>query len=92
MNANYLAELLSSDYKILYKGEKGRAAHEFIMDMREFKSVGVTESDIAKRLMDFGFHSPTVSFPVAGSLMVEPTESEDKVEMDRFVDAMKIIR
>ena len=64
-------------------------AHEFILDMREFKkSADVTESDIAKRLMDFGFHAPTVSFPVAGSLMIEPTESEDKIEMDRFVDAL----
>lgn len=68
-------------------------AHELILDMREFKKTAdVSESDIAKRLMDYGFHAPTVSFPVAGSLMIEPTESEDKVEMDRFIDALKRIR
>lgn len=93
MNANYLAESLSGTYKILYRGERGRVAHEFIIDCREFKkSADVTESDIAKRLMDFGFHAPTVSFPVVGGLMIEPTESEDKLELDRFIDAMKIIR
>lgn len=93
MNANYLADSLDGTYKVLFRGEKGRVAHEFILDMREFKdSADITESDIAKRLMDYGFHAPTVSFPVAGSLMVEPTESEDKIELDRFIDAMKRIR
>jgi glycine dehydrogenase len=92
LNANYLAESLADSYKVLYRGTKGRVAHEFILDMREFKRVDVTESDIAKRLMDYGFHAPTVSFPVPGSLMIEPTESEDKIELDRFIDAMKRIR
>ena len=93
MSANYLANELESSYKILYKGEQGRVAHEFILDMREFKKTAdITESDIAKRLMDYGFHAPTVSFPVVGGLMIEPTESEDKIEMDRFVDALKRIR
>lgn len=93
MNANYLANQLSDSYKVLYTGESGRVAHEFILDMKEFKkSADITESDIAKRLMDYGFHAPTVSFPVAGSLMIEPTESEDKIEMDRFIDAMRRIR
>mmetsp|Transcript_36322 Transcript_36322/g.35203 ORF Transcript_36322/g.35203 Transcript_36322/m.35203 type:complete len:379 (-) Transcript_36322:30-1166(-) len=92
LNANYLAEELADTYKILYRGARGRVAHEFIIDLREFKSVDISESDIAKRMMDFGFHAPTVSFPVPGSLMVEPTESEDKIELDRFVDAMKTIR
>lgn len=93
MSANYMAKELGDDYKVLYKGENGRVAHEFILDMREFKnSADVTESDIGKRLMDFGFHAPTVSFPVHGGLMIEPTESEDKTEMDRFIDALKIIR
>jgi glycine dehydrogenase len=88
-----MAKQLEGDFKILYTGEKGRVAHEFILDMREFKkSADVTETDIAKRLMDYGFHAPTVSFPVPGSLMIEPTESEDKNEMDRFIDAMKRIR
>ena len=93
MNANYVMECLKDDYAILYKGENGRCAHEFILDMREFKkSADITESDIAKRLMDYGFHAPTVSFPVVGGLMIEPTESEDKVELDRFIDALKKIR
>ena len=92
MNANYLASKLEGQYKILYKGKDGRVAHEFIMDMKEFKKVDITETDIAKRLMDYGFHAPTVSFPVGGSLMVEPTESEDKIELDRFIDAMLRIR
>ena len=93
MNANYLCKKLEEHYPILYRGQKGKVAHEFILDMREFKKTAdITESDIAKRLMDYGFHAPTVSFPVAGSLMVEPTESEDKLEMDRFVDAMIRIR
>jgi len=93
MSANYLAKELENSYKILYRGQSGRVAHEFILDMREFKkSADITESDIAKRLMDYGFHAPTVSFPVVGGLMIEPTESEDKVEMDRFVDALVRIR
>ena len=93
MSANYMAKELDESYQILYKGENGRVAHEFILDMREFKkSADVSEGDIAKRLMDFGFHAPTVSFPVHGGLMIEPTESEDKTEMDRFIDALKIIR
>jgi glycine dehydrogenase len=92
-NANYLANKLDGTYKVLYKGKNGRVAHEFILDMRNFKKTAdVTESDIAKRLMDYGFHAPTVSFPVVGSLMIEPTESEDKVELDRFIDAMEKIR
>ena len=93
MNANYISKQLEAHYKILYRGQNGRVAHEFILDMREFKkTTGVDELDIAKRLMDYGFHAPTVSFPVPGSLMVEPTESEDKTERDRFVDAMRRIR
>lgn len=93
LNANYLCESLAESYPILYRGERGRVAHEFIIDCREFKkTAGVMESDIARRLMDFGFHAPTVSFPVVGGLMIEPTESEDKLEIDRFIDAMKIIR
>lgn len=93
MSANYMAQELESSYKILYKGENGRVAHEFILDMKEFKrTADITETDIAKRLMDYGFHAPTVSFPVVGGLMIEPTESEDKVEMDRFIDALKRIR
>jgi glycine dehydrogenase len=93
MNANYVCEMLKDDFKILYRGQQGRVAHEFILDMREFKkSADITEQDIAKRLMDYGFHAPTVSFPVVGGLMIEPTESEDKVELDRFIDALKRIR
>lgn len=92
LNANYLKEHLKEDYPILYTGEKGRAAHEMILDCRPFKEKGVEVTDIAKRLMDYGFHAPTVSFPVAGTLMVEPTESESKAELDRFIQAMKSIR
>ncbi len=88
LNANYLKARLEKHYKILYKGEKGYAAHEMIVDFREFKSKGIEVTDIAKRLMDFGFHAPTVSFPVAGTLMIEPTESENKDEIDRFADAL----
>ena len=84
---------LSQHYKILYTGVNGRCAHEFIVDFREFKhSVGIEVEDVAKRLMDYGFHAPTVSFPVAGTLMIEPTESESKVELDRFCDALISIR
>ena len=88
LNANYLKARLEKHYKILYTGEKGFAAHEMILDFREFKEKGIEVTDIAKRLMDFGFHAPTLSFPVAGTLMIEPTESENKQELDRFVDAL----
>jgi glycine dehydrogenase len=83
---------LEEYYPVLYSGEMGRAAHEMILDCREFKQNGIEVGDIAKRLMDYGFHAPTVSFPVAGTLMVEPTESEDLAELDRFCDAMISIR
>jgi glycine dehydrogenase len=91
-NANYIKERLNGHYKILYTGTKGRCAHEMIVDCRDFKKSGVEVEDIAKRLMDYGFHAPTVSFPVAGTIMIEPTESEPKAEMDRFVDALIEIR
>jgi glycine dehydrogenase len=92
LNANYMKARLEEHYPILYSGEKGRAAHEMILDCRGFKEKGIEVSDIAKRLMDYGFHAPTVSFPVAGTLMIEPTESEDVAELDRFCDAMIAIR
>ncbi|TCO09699.1 aminomethyl-transferring glycine dehydrogenase [Natronoflexus pectinivorans] len=93
LNANYIAKKLEEDYNILYKGEKGYVAHELILECRNFKnSSGVTETDIAKRLIDYGFHAPTLSFPVSGTLMVEPTESESLAELDRFIEAMKAIR
>jgi glycine dehydrogenase len=92
LNANYIKERLDGFYKTLYTGENGRAAHELIIDCREFKSNGIEVTDIAKRLMDYGFHAPTVSFPVAGTMMIEPTESESKAEMDRFCEAMISIR
>ncbi|PCJ82521.1 MAG: glycine dehydrogenase (aminomethyl-transferring) [Bacteroidetes bacterium] len=92
LNANYIKERLSSGYDVLYTGEQGRAAHEMIIDCRPFKRNGIEVSDIAKRLMDYGFHAPTVSFPVAGTLMIEPTESESLAELDRFCDAMLSIR
>src|SRR5439155_4693656 len=93
LNANYVAARLDEHYPVLYKGKNGTVAHECIVDPRAFKSsAGVDVEDIAKRLMDYGFHAPTVSFPVAGTLMVEPTESEPKVELDRFVDAVVAIR
>jgi glycine dehydrogenase len=92
VNANYIKERLDGYYKTLYTGENGRAAHELIIDCREFKSKGIEVTDIAKRLMDYGFHAPTVSFPVAGTMMIEPTESEGQVEIDRFCDAMISIR
>jgi glycine dehydrogenase len=80
---------LEKYYKILYSGKNGTAAHEFIVDLRPFKtSAGIEAEDVAKRLMDYGFHAPTLSFPVAGTLMIEPTESEDKGELDRFCDAL----
>ena len=93
LNANYIKSKLESHYKVLYTGSKGRVAHELIFDLREFKSsANIEAEDIAKRLMDYGFHAPTVSFPVAGTFMVEPTESESKKEIDRFVSAMINIR
>ena len=92
LNANYIKKRLESDFPILYTGTNGRAAHEMILDCRSFKEFGVEVEDIAKRLMDYGFHAPTVSFPVPGTLMVEPTESESKEELDRFCDAMLSIR
>jgi len=76
----------------LYRGENGRVAHEFILDVNEFKAYDITETDIAKRLMDYGFHAPTMSWPVVGGLMIEPTESEDKNELDRFIKSMLSIR
>ena len=91
-NANYIKSRLEGSYNILYTGEFGRAAHEMILDCRSFKKNGIEVSDIAKRLMDYGFHAPTVSFPVAGTLMIEPTESESLAELDRFCDAMLSIR
>lgn len=92
LNANYIKERLVGSYKTLYTGENGRAAHELIIDCREFKAKGIEVTDIAKRLMDYGFHAPTVSFPVTGTMMIEPTESESKAEMDRFCNAMISIR
>jgi glycine dehydrogenase len=93
LNANYMASRLSSAYNVLFVGKNGQCAHEFILDLRPLKAAtGVTEEDVAKRLQDYGFHSPTMSWPVAGTLMVEPTESEDMAELDRFCDAMLSIR
>ena len=92
LNANYIKARLENDYPVLYSGSKGRCAHEMILDCRSFKAFGIEVTDIAKRLMDYGFHAPTVSFPVAGTLMIEPTESEPKHELDRFCEAMIAIR
>ena len=92
LNANYIKEELTKDYDILYTNTKGRVAHEMILDCRPFKALGIEVTDIAKRLMDYGYHAPTVSFPVAGTMMVEPTESESIEELDRFISAMKSIR
>ncbi|WGK61173.1 aminomethyl-transferring glycine dehydrogenase [Halopseudomonas sp. SMJS2] len=93
LNANYIARRLGEAYPVLYSGRNGRVAHECIIDIRPIKAAsGVTEEDIAKRLMDFGFHAPTMSFPVPGTLMIEPTESESRAELDRFIDAMLTIR
>jgi glycine dehydrogenase len=93
LNANYLAHRLAPHYPVLYTGAHGLVAHECILDLRPItKDTGITVDDVAKRLIDYGFHAPTMSFPVAGTLMVEPTESEDKAELDRFVDAMVMIR
>ena len=93
LNANYMAKRLESHYDVLFRGKNGRVAHEFILDVRPLRKVaGITEEDVAKRLMDYGFHAPTVSWPVPGTIMVEPTESEPKAELDRFCDAMISIR
>ena len=92
LNANYIKARLERHYPVLYTRANGRVAHELIFDLRGFKAAGIEEMDVAKRLIDYGFHAPTVSFPVAGTLMVEPTESEDQAELDRFCDAMIQIR
>jgi glycine dehydrogenase len=93
LNANYMAARLADHYPVLYRGARGRVAHEFIVDLRPFKaSAGVEARDVAKRLMDYGFHAPTVSFPVPGTLMIEPTESETRGELDRLCDALIAIR
>lgn len=92
LNANYMAKTLEGHYDVVFRGRSGTCAHEFIIDIRPFKDFGIVEEDIAKRLQDFGFHSPTMSWPVAGTLMIEPTESESKAEMDRFCQALTIIR
>jgi glycine dehydrogenase len=93
LNANYIKARLSPHFPVLYTGAHGRVAHELIFDLRPFKAQsGIDETDVAKRLMDYGFHAPTVSFPVPGTLMVEPTESESKDELDRFCDALLAIR
>src|SRR5690606_14754705 len=93
LKANYLAKRLSAHYPILYSGQNGRVAHECIVDLRPIKAeVGISEVDIAKRLIDYGFHAPTMSFPVSGTFMIEPTESESQAEIDRFADAMIAIK
>ena len=93
LSANYIANRLGEHFPVLYKGHGGLVAHECILDLREIsKTSGVTVDDVAKRLVDYGFHAPTMSFPVAGTLMVEPTESEDLTEIDRFCDAMIAIK
>jgi glycine dehydrogenase len=93
LNANYIAKRIHNHFPVLYRGKEGQVAHECIIDLRPFKaSAGIEVEDVAKRLMDYGFHAPTVSFPVAGTLMIEPTESEDRPELDRFCEAMISIR
>ena len=92
LNANYIKKRLEGAFEVLYSGENGRAAHELIIDCRDFKEIGIEVTDIAKRLMDYGFHAPTVSFPVAGNMMIEPTESENLDEIDRFCEALISIR
>ena len=93
LNANYMANRLQDEFEVLYRGENGRVAHEFILDLRPLKKTsGISAEDVAKRLMDYGFHAPTMSFPVAGTIMVEPTESESKMELDRLCDALSSIR
>jgi len=93
LNANYIKSRLEKDYKVLFQGARGRVAHELIVDLREFKnSANIEAEDVAKRLMDYGFHAPTMSWPVVGTIMIEPTESEDKNELDRLCDALLGIR
>lgn len=92
LNANYMMKRLAPHYQILYTNKKGMCAHEFILDMRPFEKEGIEVIDIAKRILDYGFHAPTMSFPVVGTLMIEPTESESKDELDRFCDSMISIR
>lgn len=92
LNANYLRKRVQGHYQVLYENQIQYCAHEFIIDIRPFKELEVKEVDIAKRLMDFGFHAPTISFPIAGTMMIEPTESESKEELDRFADALIKIR
>src|SRR5690606_18442975 len=93
LNANYIANRLEPHYPVLYKGENGKVAHECIIDLRPLRDAsGIVVEDVAKRLMDYGFHAPTMSFPVPGTLMIEPTESESKEELDRFCDALIAIR
>ena len=92
LNANYLKEVLGEHFPVLYSNKKGRVAHECIIDFRQFKPLGIEVADVAKRLMDYGYHAPTVSFPVAGTLMIEPTESESKAELDRFAEALISIK
>lgn len=92
MNANYIKSKLEHLYEIKYVGDNGRVAHEVIIDCNCFKKHGITEEDIAKRLIDYGFHAPTMSFPFSGALMIEPTESEDKPEIDRFILSLVRIR
>src|SRR5207248_827087 len=92
LNANYIAKRLDPHFPVLFKGKRGLVAHECIVDLRQWKSAGIEVEDVAKRLMDYGFHAPTVSWPVGGTMMIEPTESESKEELDRFCDAMISIR
>ncbi|MGB3376788.1 MAG: glycine dehydrogenase (aminomethyl-transferring), partial [Microbacterium sp.] len=93
LSANYIAARLADHFPVLYTGEQGRVAHECILDLRPLKeATGITVDDVAKRLIDYGFHAPTMSFPVPGTLMVEPTESEDLGEIDRFIEAMILIK
>ena len=92
LNANYLKAVLEKEFDILYSGDNNRAAHEFIIDLRKYKSTGISAEDVAKRFIDFGFHAPTLSFPVPGTIMIEPTESENKEELDRFCDTMLQIK
>lgn len=92
LNANYIKARLEKSYPVLYTGENGHSAHELIIDLRQFKTLQISAEDVAKRLIDYGFHAPTLSFPVAGTVMIEPTESESKDELDRFCEAMLSIR
>merc|ERR1719310_1107510 len=91
LNANYIAKSLEEYFPICFSGVNGYCAHEFIIDARNLKEHGILEEDIAKRLMDYGFHAPTMSWPVPGTLMIEPTESEDKQEIDRLVESLRLI-